>query len=135
MITGQMTIVPSVLDRYHAQSQSDLEVYAWIRVNLPTDARIMADRDAPLYLHTGRQSSRPPNMPQPYRQDAETVRKTMAALPEFARGWGLGYWMLGATDFDDNLLVEEAVDLKELTSSEPYHLVFESGQARLYRIE
>ena len=78
------------------------QAYQWIREYTKPDDRVVAWKDAVLFLYTGRQSLRPvAPLPQDfYLDDASSEKRDLAHLCDAPRHAGVHYWMTTPQDFN-----------------------------------
>ena len=136
----QFTLLTEGLPRFYKDRADRLEksepAMAWIRENLPVEARFLAENDPLLYLRTGRRGAGifPPTIHW-YRGDkaAETAEYLDAA--NFGRTQNLDYLLLNDWDWSRDMLASEHSKLiRALKRDSRLEQIYISGPTSIYRI-
>ena len=111
-------------------------VMAWIRANLPADAKILAEVDPLVYLRTGRRGAGVfQNTIHWYRENHGERTEGYLRGPEYAREQGIGYLLLNEWDYSRDMPAEEqARMLRGLRNDSRLELLFASGPSAIYRV-
>jgi hypothetical protein len=111
-------------------------VMAWIRANLPADAKILAEVDPLVYLRTGRRGAGVfQNTIHWYRENHGERTEGYLRGPEYAREQRIGYLLLNEWDYSRDMPAEEqARMLRGLRSDPRLELLFSSGPSAIYRV-
>ncbi len=91
----------SALEKRQALNAEKRRAYAWIEQHAAPSDRFIADEDASLYLHTGRQGLRPMAFSTAafYRQDQRLLDQDLARMSDTARGLRARYWLVASDDY------------------------------------
>jgi hypothetical protein len=110
------------------------EAYAWIRGNLPLDARFVAAKEGVLYLETGRLATTyQPLKINAYTGNQAAWREWTASLPSFARRHGAEYILCDAR-MCPGALWESDVPLARAVLAKHSREVFRSGNVTVHRL-
>lgn len=129
--------LPAVVNMNRQQLASNLPAYEWIRRNVRPECVLFAHFDPTLYLYTGRQACRRPVFRVPYyRGDRERVLQPYYRLADFAREQNLPYLFLTSMDFDLDLPVKEAGEVREALAKEAgLRAVYQSAKTSVYQVQ
>ncbi len=138
---GLQAFVGGVFLNESAQQQRARNVdlrgaYAWIRVNLPAEAAVIAYNDPVLYLYTGRESI---SMPLPpsiwYSEDHARALELYSEMAPYARAHGAGYVYHTTADLQRDMGDAEARPIEDAIRSNPQlNSIYERGIGTIYRV-
>ncbi len=111
--------------------------YAWIRVNLPQDAALLAYNDPVLYLYTGRRSISRPLPPYIwYASDHARAVEMYRSLAPYAVEHGAGYVYYTTADGSRDTSAEDMAEIEAAVRSNPgFTRVFQYGSGTIYRVD
>lgn len=139
---GLQAYVGGVFMNEAAQQQRERNIdlrgaYAWMRVNLPADAAVIAYNDPVLYLYTGRKSMSRPLPPSIwYSEDYEKALELYRDLPSYARDHGAAYVYQTAADLRRDMGENRVAPIQSAIRSNPLLTpVFEKGIGTLYLVK
>lgn len=117
-----------------ARNRDQLAAFAWIRENVPPQARFLAYADPRFYLYTGHPVIRQPLLPRLwYHQDHAGTIALWGDLLPFARAHGLTYYYFQPEDLSAATAEERAAILKAHRECAAMKPVFENRAARIYQ--
>lgn len=110
--------------------------YAWMKVNLPEGAAVVAYNDPVLYLYTGRESISRPLPPSIwYSEDHARAVELYSELPAYARDHGAVYVYHTSADFLRDMGEAEAKPVEEAIRSNPELTpIYKRGIGTIYRV-
>jgi len=138
---GLQAYVAGVFMNEAAQQQREHNIdirgaYAWMRVNLPADAAVIAYNDPVLYLYTGRESmsrTMPPMVW--YLEQEEKAVAMYRNLASYARDHGATYVYHTSADLRRDMSEDQVVPIENAISSNPLLTpVFQKGIGTVYRV-
>src|SRR5262249_43928111 len=119
--------IPQAIADYRAKLNEGRSVYRWISGNLPVDATFLAERDALLFLYTGRTAATQfPSTKLMYRGDQQAMRASIDHIADFAREEGLSYYYIGKDDLGP--------EVRRTLLDADFQQVYQSGASAVYRI-
>jgi hypothetical protein len=139
-VVRQWTLLTDGLPRSYEEHAARLEksepAIAWIRENLPLDARFLAENDPILYLRTGRRGAGLfPTTVSWYRGDNAARTAAYVDAPSFAQSQKLEYLLLNDWDWSADMPAEEhAKIIRQLKDDSRLEKLFASGPSAVYRI-
>jgi hypothetical protein len=110
--------------------------YAWMRVNLPAGAAVIAYNDPVLFLYTGHESIGRPLPPAIwYSEDQERAVELYRELAPYAREHGAGYVYHTNVDFLRDLSETEAKPMEDAIRSNPgLTPIYQRGIGTIYKV-
>lgn len=110
--------------------------FRWMMENLPYGARVLANYDPVLYLHTGHQSSRLTINPLWfYLDDSRWIRRSIGSAAEFAHQHQMAFLYVTDADFAIELPPAEQAQAQHCLRSESgFELLYRSRHGAVYRI-
>jgi hypothetical protein len=110
--------------------------YAWMRVNLPADAAVIAYNDPVLFLYTGRASISRPLPPSIwYSEDHARALELYRELAAYAREHGAGYVYHTTSDLLRDMSDTEAKPIEDaIRSNTEFTPIYQRGIGTLYRV-
>ena len=98
------SLMPQMMDGYRDRLARNQKAFAWMKANLPADAKVLADQDTLFYLYTDRQSA---GLVIPtiywYREDNQTRVASYSNGLNYAKQHGLTHWYLTREDFSRDI--------------------------------
>jgi hypothetical protein len=139
---GLQGYIGGVFMNESAQHQRERNVdlrgaYAWMRVNLPKDAAVVAYNDPVLYLYTGRESIRRPMPPYIwYSEDNAKAVELYREIATYARDHGAGYVYHTTADLRPDMGESEVAPIYKAIRSNPQLTpIFKNEMGTLYRVD
>jgi 4-amino-4-deoxy-L-arabinose transferase-like glycosyltransferase len=136
----QWALLTEGLPRFYKEHAERLEksepAMAWIRENLPLEARFLAENDPLLYLRTGRRGAGmfPPTIHW-YREDQAARTAEYLEAASFARSQHLDYVLLNDWDWSRDMPADEHFKLlRALKRDLRLERIYASGPTAIYRI-
>jgi len=136
----QWDLLTTGLPRFYEEHAERLEksepAMAWIRQNVPQEAKFLTENDPLLYLRTGRQGmGMMLTTIHWYREDHEARTADHANAPQHAKLHGAEYFLLNEWDYSRDMPEEEHQKiLKALRSDRRLEMLFQSGPSAVYRV-
>ncbi|MCC7174077.1 MAG: hypothetical protein IT159_02690 [Bryobacterales bacterium] len=120
------------LRRYESESPGERAAYAWMRANLPPDAKLVAANPGVLYLYTGRQAAAYEPLKDFYLTPDE-IAGWRRRLPGWAEERGIGYAFCDAR-LCAGALAERETPLARAVLEESGPALFRAGPVAVYRL-
>ncbi|MCL5746204.1 MAG: hypothetical protein M1541_20115, partial [Acidobacteria bacterium] len=135
-VRGMVWLVPGVINPFGSARLTELKVYSWIRGNLPAKARVLADREAVVYLQTGHRGLRLFSSTLPlYRSDEAQIYQPILSIVGISEGHGLEYLLYTDLDYHTETANINNRKVRELLDRNPkLRAVYTVSGWRLYRI-
>jgi hypothetical protein len=138
---GLQAYVGGVYLNEEAQTQRERNVdlrgaYAWMRVNLPADAAVIAYNDPVLFLYTGRESIGRPLPPAIwYNEDHARAVELYSQIAPYAREHGAAYVYHTSVDFRRDMSEAEVGPIEDALRSNPALTpVYRRGIGTIYKV-
>ena len=133
---GITSWIPAYLDFARQSLDKHRRIYSWIRESVPEQGQFYADRDALLYLYTGRRACSlriPPVLI--YRRDSDGVRRFLATLPDRAKQFELSYALVTDEDFSlETASLDNGKFQVPVEDGTGRYLLHRDGAVAVYRI-
>jgi len=136
----QWDLLTTGLPRFYEEHAERLEksepAMAWIRQNVPQEAKFLTENDPLLYLRTGRQGmAMMLTTIHWYREDHEARTADHANAAHHAKAHGVEYFLLNEWDYSRDMPEEEHQKvIKALRSDPRLEMLFQSGPSAIYRV-
>ncbi len=110
--------------------------YAWIRVNLPEDAALIAYNDPVMYLYTGRRSISRPLPPYIwYTEDHARAVDLYRDLASYARDHGAGYVYYTTADLRRDMGDSDTTSIEGAIRANPeFSVIYQQGIGTIYQV-
>lgn len=130
--------LPTFYEDHARRLEQSEPAMAWIRTNLPPEARILSENDPLLYLRTGRQGCGLEMILTTihwYREDHAARTADHAQAPAYAQTHNLDYFVLNDWDYGRDMPAEEQQKLlAALRTDARLELLYSSGTTSVYRV-
>ena len=129
-------LLPRMMDEFRQRLERNKPAFAWVKNNLPADARILAEQDTLVYLYTGRKSA---NLIIPtvhmYRDEPKQILAAYSDAVNYARKQNLNYLYLTKDDFRRDLDLEDYQKIqKSLENPIGVAKVYDQGGIRIFKL-
>lgn len=130
-------LLPRMMDEFRQRLERNKPAFAWVKNNLPADARILAEQDTLVYLYTGRKSA---NLIIPtvhmYRDEPKQIMAAYSDAVNYARKHNLNYLYLTKDDFRRDLDLEDYQKIqKSLENPTGVAKVYDQGGIRIFKLD
>ena len=102
------SLMPQMMEGYRGRLARNQKAFAWMKANLPADAKVLADQDTLFYLYTNRQAA---GLVIPtiywYREDNKARVAAYSDGLGYARRHGLTHWYVTKEDFQRDIEPED----------------------------